>query len=132
MLKAIFSLSLFILLISPDCDPQKQDERIRSLEADVKHLKMEVAELKQNQKAAPPHHYELRNEGFRTWRFDPATGETCVQLTNPADWKRKETKAQSCDCIDVRQQFIEMPRSTEDERRAATSFLPFVKVACGN
>ena len=68
-------LSLFILLDSSDCDPQKQGERINSLEADVKQLKTEVAVL--NQKGAPAldHHYELRKEGLRTWRFDPANGD---------------------------------------------------------
>ena len=44
----------------------------------------------------PKHHYELRNEGLRTWRFDSSTGETCVQLTSDADWKKPDIKRQSC------------------------------------
>ena len=44
----------------------------------------------------PKHHYELRNEGLRTWRFDSATGETCVQLTSDADWKKPEIMRESC------------------------------------
>ena len=126
-----FLLSLSILLISSGCDLQKQDERVRSLEADVKQLKTEVAELKQKPKAAPEHHYELRKDGFRTWRFDPATGQTCIQLTSTDDWKRKESKAQSCDCSDMTQNYLEMPRNSEDERTAATAFDGWVKETWG-
>ncbi|MGA2236143.1 MAG: hypothetical protein ABSG23_11765 [Terriglobales bacterium] len=133
MLKAILLLSLFVLLDSDDCDPQKQGAKIRSLEADVKQLKADVIELKQKQKATPEHHYELRNGGFRTFRFDPATGDTCIKLTTPADWKRKETKSQSCDCVDLREQYLEMPRNTEDERQAAQNLYNLVvKDACGS
>ena len=132
MLKvSCFLMSLSILLISSGCDSQKLDERITSLETDVKHLKTEVAELKQKPKVAPEHHYELRQDGFRTWRFDPATGQTCIQLTSTADWKRKEAKAQSCDCPDTTQQYLEMPRDTEAERRAAVDFSEWVKETCG-
>ena len=131
MLKPLFLLSLVILLDSSACDLQKQDERIRSLEADIKQLKAEVAELKVK-KATPEHHYELRNEGFRTFRFDPSTGDTCIKLTTPADWKRKETKSQSCDCIDMRQQYFDMPKNTEEERKSAEIFLPWMQQACGN
>lgn len=132
MLKvSCFLLSLFILLISSGCDPQKQDERIRALEADVKQLKTEVAELKQKPKAEPEHHYELRKEGFRTWRFDPATGDTCIKLTSADDWKRKETKTQSCDCTDGMHEYLEMPRHTEEEGKNAAAFYEFVKMYCG-
>ena len=129
MLKLGFLLCLLILLQSSDCNSQKQDQRITSLESDVKQLKADIAELKQK-KAEPEHHYELRSEGFRTFRFDPATGETCIQLTTDADWKRKGTKAQSCNCYDLRQQFLEMPRNTDAERQYATTFSGFVKDAC--
>ncbi|MFY9561889.1 MAG: hypothetical protein WAQ52_16770 [Terriglobales bacterium] len=132
MLKASCSLlSLFILLISSGCDLQKQDERVRALEADIKQLKADVAELKQKPKA-PEHHYELRKDGFRTWRFDPATGQTCLKLTSADDWKRKETQSESCDCTDMTQTYTEMPTNTEDERRAAVDFYhQWVKLACG-
>jgi len=61
-------LSVLILLNSSDCDSQEQqDDRMRSLEADVKQLRAEVAEVKQSQ-AKPEHHFELRNEGFGTFR----------------------------------------------------------------
>ena len=126
-----FLLSLFILLNSSDCDSQKQDERVRTLEAEVKQLKTEVAELKQKQKAEPEHHYELRKDGFRTWRFDPSTGQTCIQLTSTADWKRKETMYQSCDCSDATQHWIEMPSETEQQQKTAENYFKHVQRICG-
>lgn len=131
MLKAIFPLSILILLNSSSCDPKKQDERIRSLEADVKQLKAEVVELKKKQNAAPEHHYELHREGLRTWRFDAATGETCIQLTSEADWKRKEIQSSSCACKDALRRYEQMPSETADERRAAKDYFPEVEFSCG-
>src|ERR1700751_2746467 len=49
-------------------------------DAQIAQLNARIAQLE----AKPPeHHYELRNDGLRTWRFDPATGETCIKLTTP-------------------------------------------------
>jgi hypothetical protein len=132
MLKPCLLLSIFLLLNSPDCDPQKQDQRISSLESEVKQLKDKVAELEQKQAATPEHRYELRSEGFRTFRFDPSTCETCIQLTSDADWKRKETKAQSCDCADTSRLNLALPRSTDQQRQEANDdYNIFVKPACG-
>ena len=129
MPKAALLFCLLILLETNDCDPQKQNEKISSLEADVKQLKIEVAELKQKPQE---HHYELRNEGFRTFRFDPSTGNTCIQLTSPTDWKHKETKAQSCDCSDESENYLQMPKGTDEERTAASNYYSWiVKPACG-
>jgi hypothetical protein len=63
-------------------------------------LKKQLAEQQEQFNKTPHHHYSLHREGFRTFRFDADTGETCVQLTTPEDWKRKDTKAQSCTCSD--------------------------------
>lgn len=132
MKTSCFLLSVSLLVNTSDCDPKKQDERVRTLETDVKQLKTDVAELKQNQKTAPQHRYELRNEGFRTWRFDPATGDTCIQLTSAADWKRKDTKSQSCGCTDVMQHWTEMSSDTDQQEKAADNYFKFVvQPACG-
>jgi hypothetical protein len=128
MLRIGFLLSLLVLMTSPECDPQKQDQRISSLEADVKQLKDKVAELERKQTATTEHHYELRNEGFRTFRFDPATGDTCIQLTSDADWKRKETKSQSCACTDASEHYLGMQLGTNE---AQGYFDTIVKPACG-
>jgi hypothetical protein len=130
MLKAIFLLSLFVLLNSDDCDPHKQADKIRALEADVKQLKTDVAETKQRAKAE--HHYELRNVGFRMFRFDPVTGDTCIQLTSEADWKLKDTKRQSCNCADEADHWREMPKDTDQHKSAAQGYYDWVvKSACG-
>jgi hypothetical protein len=132
MLKPIFLLSILILLNTSECDPKKQDERITLLETDVKQLKAEVVGLKEKPDPAPVHHYELRNAGFRTWRFDSATGETCIQLTSDADWKRKETKSQSCDCEDRTAYFNNMPMNNDQQIKSAEHYYDrFVKSACG-
>ena len=128
MLRIGFLLSLLLLVSGDDCDPQKQNQRINSLEIEVKQLKDKVAELEQKQAAVPDHHYELRNEGFRTFRFDPATGDTCIQLTSDADWKRKETKAQSCACTDASEHYLTMQLGTD---AAQSYFNTIVKPACG-
>ena len=43
-----------------------------------------------------PKHYELRTIGFRTFRFDPETGKTCIALTTTADAKNPDTIRQGC------------------------------------
>src|SRR5262249_34946826 len=54
--------------------------------------KKKIAELE----ARPKHHYQLREQGLRTFRFDPDTGDTCIKLTIKADWKNPETTRQGC------------------------------------
>jgi hypothetical protein len=129
MLRIGFLLSLLLLVNGDDCDPQKQNQRISSLESEVKQLKDQVAELEQKQAAAPEHHYELRSEGSRTFRFDPATGDTCIQLASDADWKRKETKEHSCDCTDAFQHWEGMAGRTDQEQQNYYNHV--VKSACG-
>jgi len=131
MSKVMFLLAFFVVLGESGCDQQKQDVRISALEGDVKQLKADVDELKEKQKSE--HHYELRNEGLRTWRFDPATGDLCIQLTSEADWKRKDTKSQSCLCVDERRNWIEMPKGTDAQNQSAQSYYDYaVKPACWN
>lgn len=130
MFKVIFLLSLLIFLSSLGCDSQKQDERIRSLEGDVKQLKSDIAEMRQ--RAKTEHHYELRNVGFRTFRFDPVTGDTCIQLTSEADWKLKDTKRQSCNCADQADHWSGMPKDTDQQKSSAQGYYDWVvKPACG-
>ncbi len=60
----------------------------------IKELSEKVAALEAKPKAE--HHYEFRNEGSRTWRFDPATGASCIQLATKGDWKQPDTIRQGC------------------------------------
>jgi hypothetical protein len=71
----------------------KKSEADQKQQQEIQELKAKIADL-ENKK--PEHHYELRNEGLRTFRFDPATGESCIQLTTEADWKRPDTMRQGC------------------------------------
>lgn len=70
--------------------------------------------MKQKEKVNVDHHYELRSEGLRTFRFDPPTGEICIQLTSEADWKRKATK-----CSDTTAHYLGMPTETDHQQKVA-------------
>jgi hypothetical protein len=93
-------------------------------DAQIQQLQQDIADLKRQ---TPKHRYELRAEGFRTWRFDPDTGNTCIQLTAEWDWKKKETKNQSCACEDVNQRYI----AINDERTSISYYNTFVAPTCG-
>lgn len=45
--------------------------------------------------------YQQFSRGFRTFRLDTATGESCILLTSENDWKKPETIAQSCGQADL-------------------------------
>jgi hypothetical protein len=66
--------------------PDSRDEQIKELNTRIAQLEAKPTD----------HHYELRVDGLRTFRFDPATGSTCVELTTEVDWKRPETIRQGC------------------------------------
>ncbi len=132
MLRSMLLITIGSLVLNGfGCDSQKQDEKIRSLESEVKQLKAEMVELKQKEKAVPEHHYELRSRGSRTFRFDSATGETCIQLASEVDWRRKETKSQSCDCIDALNHWTKMWEGNDVERAYADDYYnSYVKRVC--
>ena len=78
-----------------------QDDKIQELTKRVEALEQKPVE----------HHYELRNEGSRTFRFDPATGNSCISLASKADWKNPDTIRQGCQYQD----FVDTPaRPGED------------------
>lgn len=59
----------------------------------IKELTARIAQIE----AKPvDHHYELRQDGLRTFRFDPTTGDTCIQLTTKHDWKNPATIREGC------------------------------------
>jgi hypothetical protein len=73
---------------------EDSQRKIAALQKDLAAAQKEVADLK-------AHQYQFMLVGYRTWRFDTVTGGSCIQLTSESDWKRKETKRQSCDCTDL-------------------------------
>lgn len=97
-------LLLFLTLLSLcACEDVGYVEKAKydKLAQDNSELKKQLAQKEEEIKNTPHHHYSLHREGYRTFRFDADTGDTCVQLTTPDDWKNKDTKAQSCSCTDL-------------------------------
>lgn len=92
-----------LLLLSPrTCEQAGYVEKAKydQLVQENAQLKKQLAEKEEEIKNTPHHHYLLHRDEFRTFRFDADTGQTCVQLTTPEDWKRKDIKAQGCECTD--------------------------------
>jgi len=56
------------------------------------------------------HHYELRSEGSRSFRFDPETGDSCIKLASKTDWKNPDTIRQGCEYQD----FVGAPLATNE------------------
>ncbi|MHB8217998.1 MAG: hypothetical protein ACYDDS_18145 [Candidatus Sulfotelmatobacter sp.] len=65
---------------------QKQLEKS---EADLKTSQQQISECQ-------AHKYQIYKSGWRTWRLDTVTGQTCILLTSESDWKKPETTAQGC------------------------------------
>jgi hypothetical protein len=40
--------------------------------------------------------YQMRTEGYRTWRFDTATGKLCLLLTSESEWKNLDIAGENC------------------------------------
>jgi hypothetical protein len=101
---APFLLCLCAGLVCSGCDQFVEREKYDAATKEAAQAKQELEKTKAALEACkqkpPEHHYELRQEGLRTFRFDPATGETCVKLTSPADWKKPETIRQGCEYLD--------------------------------
>jgi hypothetical protein len=72
---------------------EKASAQEKAQEQAIQELTRRVAALEQK---PMQHHYELRNEGARSFRFDPDTGESCISLASPSDWKKPETIRQGC------------------------------------
>jgi hypothetical protein len=96
---APFLLCLCAGLVSLGCDEYVERSKYDDAAKEASQAKLELEQTKAALEACkkkPEHHYELRNEGFRTFRFDSSTGDTCIKLTSDADWKRPETIREGC------------------------------------
>ena len=96
--------------------PDPRDQQIKELSDKIAALEAKPAE----------HHYELREDGLRTFRFDPVTGNTCIQLTTKDDWKRPGTIRQGCEYQD----WVNSPTATYKDTLSAECLLVKVKAAC--
>lgn len=62
----------------------------------------ELDELRKKAAAAPESpnraigRYQRFADGGRTWRFDTATGETCLLLAPEVDWSKPDVSKQGC------------------------------------
>ena|SRR5579863_10766799 len=69
----------------------------KAQDKEIEELKKRVTALEQK---PVQHHYELRTEGPRSFRFDPDTGNSCIKLASKPDWKNSDTIRQGCDYQD--------------------------------
>lgn len=53
----------------------------------------------------PPGRYQFSTRGLAEWRFDTATGDTCILLAADPVWKDARTKMQSCTCEDSQKSY---------------------------
>ena len=89
--------------VSFGCDDYVERSKYDALTKEAAQEKVELDQAKAALAACkqkPEHHYELRKEGLRTFRFDTSSGDTCIQLTSPADWKRPDTIREGCQYTD--------------------------------
>lgn len=112
------AIILAIILLSIGCSDTPAE---KAQDKEIEELKKRVTALEQK---PVQHHYELRNEGSRSFRFDPDTGTSCIQLASTADWKNPETIRQGCQYQD----FINAPMGPSDTyvSRYATAECAFV------
>src|SRR5208337_1859895 len=91
-----------------------QDEKIQELTKRVSALEQKPVQ----------HHYELRSEGLRTWRFDPGTGDSCIKLTSKADWKEADTIRQGCEYQD----YVKAPLDQGEDYRSRIADAEYIYV----
>lgn len=122
-------LPLLLALIICGCASQhKQDEnqqQITELNKQLKELKesLRATQAKLSDNPSPKYQFSQARDG-RTWRFDMASGGSCIQLTTDADWKRSGTKRQSCDCLDLLRELNRQPKLEDAD-------IAYRKLECG-
>jgi cell division septum initiation protein DivIVA len=92
----------FALLLT-GCDEYVEKAKYETLQKENADLKRQLSESQQSLRKAQEqvaqcqaHKYEIFHKGFRTWRLDTVTGSTCILLTTAEDWKKADTKLESC------------------------------------
>ncbi len=93
--QSIFRLVLIVLFASA-CDRIDQIGKVASGRYEVISAE-ELAELKRNADIGKNvGRYSLYKDGFRTWKFDSATGRSCLLLATDEDWKKDKVALQGC------------------------------------
>jgi hypothetical protein len=110
LLKAmpISILSLALCACSSETIGYVDKAKFDNSQKEIADLKKQLAEMQDKLAASQKsvadyqaHKYQMFQSGFRTWRLDTATGDSCIALTTEGDWKLKKTKEQSCSCTDL-------------------------------
>jgi hypothetical protein len=99
MRKFSLAITLLGMLLPVGCAEKSsvQQQAEKAQEEEIQELKKRVTALEQK---PVQHHYELRTEGSRSFRFDPDTGDSCIKLASKTDWKNPETIRQGCEYQD--------------------------------
>src|SRR5437870_11645227 len=99
------TLAIFAALLTGGCDQfvekSKLDEsqaKLTQVQTELEQTKKQLAEAQEKINELSAKKFSTYESGNRTWRFDSATGETCILLTSERDWKNKGTKAEGCSC----------------------------------
>lgn len=112
MSRLLTGIALASVLLSVGCSensrPPVQSIAEKSQDEEIQELKKRVAALEQK---PVQHHYELRTEGSRSFRFDPETGDSCIKLASKPDWKNPDTIRQGCQYQD----FMNSPLRPNEE-----------------
>jgi hypothetical protein len=104
------------LLLVGCADQATMDKTVAAQKAQDEKIEALTKRVEAIEQRPPEHHYELRNEGSRTFRFNPATGDSCIKLASKADWKDPETIRQGCQYQD----FMNDPLHQGDDMMART------------
>ena len=131
------SLILFSTACNSYVERSKYEELQRQLEkakAELGESKRQLEEAKKQITEVSGQKFSTYRDGSRTWRFNSATGETCILLAAEWDWKNKKTKMQSCDCQDTRASYwkaLQDANAGEDRKLGIDGWGPWVKESCG-
>jgi hypothetical protein len=115
-------------------EKSKYEESQRELQKTREELEETKKQLQEAQKQIndlSAHKFSTYRDEARTWRFDSTTGGTCILLAPEWDWKNKETKSQSCDCVGLKTVYLKAKREANSKKVVMDYFGAIVKDTCG-
>ena len=86
--------------LHPDPSRYVAQQQYEQLQAQLKDAQTKLDEAQKTLTEYEGYRYSLFNAGFRTFRMDAITGQTCIELASKADWKNKDVQSQGCICVD--------------------------------
>lgn len=125
---------LVSLFFPSSCNRYVEKSKYDESQAELAQTKKQLEEAQKQVNDLSAHKFSTYQGGSRTWRFDSATGDTCILLASDADWKRKETKEQSCNCADNRAEYFKelfAAQPEEDRKLIRENWKPILQDACG-